>query len=419
MRYQHLSDWLEWQSGLNSKEIDLGLERVSKVWRRLCPDGITAQVITIAGTNGKGSCVAMLEAIYSSSGYNVGAFTSPHIHDYCERIRINQRNADEVSICEGFARIDAVRDDLALTYFEWSTLCALWLFQQAQLDVVILEVGLGGRLDAVNIIDADVALITTIDYDHMDWLGEDLESIGYEKAGIMRPGKLVVLGDPDMPETIQRHAVQIGASVLQYGHDYDIHNNDQGWIWRGNGREIAGAALTGLTGKIQLRNLAAVLQVVQCMMPKLAVAEVVYMTALTSVTLTGRYQQIKRDDWTIIDVAHNPQAVTRFLDNLQQDGVTGPCPIVYGALMDKNIEAVVRIMEPLADRWHLVGIPERRGGSVDALSKRITPVYGNLRVDQHQSVPAALQAAWAEAADRPVLVFGSFWLVAEALNCIG
>ena len=235
MRFNTLDQWLDWQAGLHPSEIDLGLERVTAVWRKLVPSGLSCPVVTVAGTNGKGSCVAMLDAIYRQAGYRVGTYTSPHLVRYNERIRIGGVEVDDQALCRAFDAVDRARAGVSLTYFEFGTLAALYLFASHTLDLVILEVGLGGRLDAVNIIDADLALITTIDLDHQDWLGETREQIGLEKAGIMRPSRPVVLADPDMPGSLFKEAERIGAEVLWAGRDYEWYESAEAWCWRGPG----------------------------------------------------------------------------------------------------------------------------------------------------------------------------------------
>ena len=254
-----VSDWLDYQSTLHPKAIELGLERVAAVWRSLGSPVPAARVITLAGTNGKGSTAAFLEGILKAAGYRTGCYTSPHLLRYNERIHIDARPVDDAQLCDAFERIEQARGDIPLTYFEFGTLAALWCMANTGLDVAILEVGLGGRLDAVNIIDADVALISGIALDHTDWLGTRLEQIGMEKAGIARTGRPLVFTASDMPRTIADTAHQVGAVLYRLGRDYDYQAGDNGWQWRCGARVRSGLPLPGMRGDIQLRNAAGAL----------------------------------------------------------------------------------------------------------------------------------------------------------------
>ena len=309
MRFSTLADWLHWQEQLHPEEIELGLKRVCQVFQQLHPEPPTFKIIIVAGTNGKGSSVAMLEAILLAAGYRVAAYTSPHLLCYNERVRLQEQAVNDALLCEAFARIDQVRGDISLTYFEFGTLAALDIFYRQGLDVAILEVGMGGRLDAVNIIDADVALITAIDVDHEKWLGNNRETIGFEKAGIMRSRRPVISSDLATPLSVVRHANDLGAPLYCLGKDFSVVPEASGWAFRDNENISRNALpLPALRGEHQLHNAAGVLKVLQCLDTSLPVSAQALREGLLSVRLAGRFQVIPGEVMTILDVAHNPQS---------------------------------------------------------------------------------------------------------------
>lgn len=417
MRFQTLDEWLDWQSGLHPAAIELGLARVTDVWCRLRPEGLSSRVITVAGTNGKGSCVAMLEEIYRKAGYRVGAYTSPHLIRYNERIRIDGRELSDTSICAAFQMVDQARGDTSLTYFEFGTLAALELFSAASLDLVILEVGLGGRLDAVNILDPSLALITTVDLDHQDWLGESREEIGFEKAGIMRRGIPVVLGDGEMPQSVLQHAEDLGAQVFQYGKDFSVNAKEQGFDWLHRDMGFSDLPRPRLAGALQLKNAASVLMACHCLSEHLPLSEQAVKDALTSVSLPGRFQLITDQTTLVFDVAHNPQAVAVLRENLAFLSVKGSVYAVFGLLADKNAQEITRIMAPVVTGWYLVSLPGYRGQSAEQLRIKMAGVCDNLNAATFESAVEALDAARSKAtAGDLVLVFGSFTLVGELLK---
>jgi len=413
-----LADWLAHIERQHPSAIAMGLERVREVADRLGIGRPARQVITVAGTNGKGSTVAFIEAIARAGGWTVGAYTSPHLQRYNERVRIEGEEAGDAALVEAFAAVEAARGATALTYFEYGTLAALWLFQRADLDLAVLEVGLGGRLDAVNVVDPDVAVITTVDIDHTDWLGSDREAIGAEKAGIARPWKPLVLGEIDSPSSVLRRAYLIGANALRLGSDF-FHEpvDDAHWRWREVGAELL-LPMPRLRAPVQRANAAtaiAALRALETQLPEQAFAQ-----GVATASLPGRLQQVERDGVAVlVDVGHNPQAARELAAWLAQQPGEGRTVAVFAALADKDAEAVVQALAPQVARWHLAGLADAaRGQDADALAARLaaTAAGGG---ERHPDVRSALDAALAaaEPGDR-VLVFGSFHTAAAALDAL-
>lgn len=415
MRFSSLAQWLEWQESLHPSAIDLGLERPGKVLQTMGLGLPRHTVITVAGTNGKGSSVAMLESVLIAAGYRVGAYTSPHLLRYNERIRINGEPAEDNAICEAFARIDDARGDTSLTYFEFGTLAAFDLFARADLDVAVLEVGLGGRLDAVNLLDADVALVTAIDIDHAAWLGDDREAIGREKAGIFRAHKPAVCSDPHPPASLLAYAAELGCELTLPDRDFSWQQEADGWRWQGSGRVLTGLPLPALRGEFQLQNAAGVLQVLGLLGDNLPVSPQYLRQGLISVSLPGRFQVLPGVVPLVLDVAHNPQSAAALADNLRQMSVAGKTRAVVAMLADKDMGRVVAELSAVVDRWYVAGLDVWRGCDAARLAEVVerqckAPL---LRFDQ---VSGALAAAHAEASDGDrIVVFGSFHTVAEAL----
>lgn len=416
-RYTTLADWLRWQEGLHPSKIDLGLERVRRVWRRLSPEAPPFAVVTVGGTNGKGSCVAMLEYILAAAGYRVGAYTSPHLLDYNERVRVAGEAVSDERLCEAFARIDAARGDTSLTYFEFGTLAALDIFRVAHLDVAVLEVGMGGRLDAVNVIDADAALVTTVDIDHAAWLGPDREAIGFEKAGIFRAGRPAVYGDEAPPRSVVEHARAIGAELYLYGRDYHAEADAAGWAWRGGARRRHALPVPRLRGAYQRKNAAAVLMVLEGLAAKLPVSQQAVRQGLATVELPGRFQILDGLGLRICDVAHNPQAARALAATLRTLPVSGRTHAVCAMLADKDQAAVVQAMAEAVDVWHVAGLAGERGSDAAALAAAVRGSVGERPVFTYDEVAQALAgAAAAAAAGERIVVFGSFYTVAAALQ---
>nr|WP_255747324.1 bifunctional tetrahydrofolate synthase/dihydrofolate synthase [Lysobacter sp. CFH 32150] len=415
-----LPEWLAHIEQQHPKSIDMGLERVREVAARMGLKRPAKKVITVAGTNGKGSTVAFIEAIARAAGWKVGAYTSPHLLDYNERVRIQGHDAADDELVAGFEVVEAVRSDVPLTYFEYGTLCALWLFQRSKLDLAVLEVGLGGRLDATNLIDPDVAVITTVDLDHQDWLGGDRELIGFEKAGIARAWKPLILGDDDPPSSVLGHAYAIGASAIRANCDFFFDGIDAGhWRWREVGYAID-LPLPQLVAPVQLRNASIAIAALRALGKPLPRAAIVQGVAAAHVP--GRLQHFERDGVEIVvDVGHNPQAARQLAAWLQASPATGHTHAVFAALGDKDVTGVVGALAGHVDHWHLAGLVESgpRGLDVDAFAQRLVGTAASTGA-RHGDMAQALAAArtGAQAGDR-ILVFGSFHTAAAALKVLG
>ncbi|HSV37063.1 MAG TPA: bifunctional tetrahydrofolate synthase/dihydrofolate synthase [Ramlibacter sp.] len=413
-----LQDWLAHCESLHPKTIELGLERVQAVAARMelrfdCP------VITVAGTNGKGSTCAMLEAITLQAGYRPGVYTSPHLVHFEERCRIHGEIVQPSMLVPHFERVEAARAGATLTYFEFTTLAILSLLAASGLDVAILEVGLGGRLDAVNIIDADCAVITSIDLDHMDYLGPDRESIGREKAGIMRTGRPVVVSDPMPPQSVLDRALEIGADLWTLGRDFNFSGDKQQWAWAGRGRRYAGLAYPALRGANQLINASGVLAALEAVRGRLPVTAQAVRNGLAMVELPGRFQIVPGQPALVLDVAHNPHSVAALAANLDAMGFFPTTHAVFGAMADKDLAPMLKKIGPLVDRWYFTDLPIARADSaVGLLAKwQAQETRKDVSASTHADPMAALQAAVAAAdpADR-IIVFGSFYTVGGVLK---
>jgi len=415
MRFTTLDDWLRWQETLHPRAIELGLERVRTVLRRLHPEAPPFAVITVGGTNGKGSCTAFLDAILCAAGYRVGAYTSPHLLRYNERIRVNGVEVDDEALCQTFARLDAARGDLSLTYFEFGTLAALEWFWEAGVEVAVLEVGLGGRLDAVNVVDADAALVTSIALDHTDWLGPDRDSIGYEKAGIYRPGRPAICADPDPPRRLMDYAETMGARLLRVGRDYHFARTGLTWRWESDTGRFDGLPSPALTGEHQLGNAAAALMTLTSLRDQLPVNAAALHAGLAQARLPGRFQIIPGPVEWILDVAHNPAAAAVLADHLRGRACAGRTRAIIGLLADKDADGVIRALADNVDEWYPVTLAGARGRASADLAARLRSA-GIQAVDPHDDLVNACQAALgaANAGDR-IVVLGSFHAVAPVL----
>jgi dihydrofolate synthase/folylpolyglutamate synthase len=413
MKFATLDAWLAWQEQLHPSSIDMGLERVHGVQQAMDLSRPAPLVITVGGTNGKGSTVAMLEAILLAAGYRVGAYTSPHMLHYAERVRVNGVCASEAQLCAAFERVDAARGQISLTYFEFGTLAALDIFSISKLDVAVLEVGMGGRLDAVNVVDADVAVVTSVDIDHTAWLGVDRESIGYEKAGIFRAERPAVCGDRDPPASLVDHAARIGAPLHVYGRDFWHERNADSWRWCGpSGAVRTGLPFPALRGDFQLQNASSVLAALDQLTDRLPVAQNHIREGLLSVALPGRFQVVTASVPTIVDVAHNPHAARALAATLRAHACSGRTFAVFAMLADKNIGDVAGIVDPVIDEWHGAGLDVPRGASALQLAEALARAHVHGVVVMHESVAAAYAAARARAsAQDRIVVFGSFFTV--------
>jgi len=413
-----LADWLAHCERLHPKNIDMTLDRVRAVAQRL---GIrfSVPVITVAGTNGKGSTCAMLEAIAQCAGYRVGLYIKPHLVHFEERCRINGRMADEATLLPHFEAVEAARGDTTLSYFEFTMLAILRTFMHAPLDLVILEVGLGGRLDAVNIIDTDCAVITSIDLDHTEWLGPTREDIGREKAHIMRPGKPAIVSDPMPPQTVIDHGQAIGADLWLAGRDFRHSGDRQQWQWAGRQRRFSALAYPALRGANQLLNAAGALAVFEALYTQLPITAQAVRQGLALVDLPGRFQIVPGQPTLVLDVAHNAQSVAALALNLDQMGFFPRTHAVFGAMRDKDLPALLAKLSPLVDHWHLCNLDTARAATADELAAAVQamPRQQPVTVHTHPDPAAALAAAVAAAdpADR-IVVFGSFYTVGGVLK---
>jgi dihydrofolate synthase/folylpolyglutamate synthase len=416
-RFESLDEWLSWQETLHPSEIELGLARVAEVFGRLHSERFTCPVITVAGTNGKGSSIRLLESIYLACGYTTAAYTSPHLLHYNERICLNGKSVSDDEIVTAFERIDTARAEVSLTYFEFGTLAALDIFMQHRPDVVLLEVGLGGRLDAVNIIDADVALITSISLDHTGWLGNDRETIGYEKAGIMRAGKPAVCSEPDIPESVLRHAQQLGTSLHQIEKEYHYQLDDNQWYWQTKSINLTLPFLS-LHGLHQYQNAAGVIMVVQLLQSELPVTEQGLETGLKNAQLAGRYQKLSHNpDW-IFDVAHNPDGLVKLAQNLSREQSRGRTLGLVGMLTDKDVASALAEITEQIEEWHLVALPTPRSAKVEelkAILEKLEVKPSDIHVYETISRAITTIEKLALETDR-IVVFGSFYTVSEVMK---
>jgi len=414
-----LEDWLEYQQRVHPRAIELGVERVREVWQRLGSPAPAPLVITIGGTNGKGSTVAFLEAILSAAGQRVGAYTSPHLLSYNERVRLLGRDASDDALVDAFARIEAARGDIALTYFEYGTLAALWIFAHGTLDVALLEVGLGGRLDAVNIIDADASIVTTIDLDHQDWLGDDRDSIGREKAGIFRTGRPAIVGESEPPAGLLDAARRVGADLRLAARDFHVERAaERRWRWRAGSVELV-LPLPQLVAPAQLANAAAAIAALHALRARVAWDPAAIAAGVSDARIGARLQTFGDDPLLIVDVAHNPQAARVLADWLRAAPANGRTLAVFGALGDKDVGGIVAALASAIDLWFLGGLGREspRGLGVEALAWLAVPPLAHAQIIAHEHVDAALAVAWdfARRGDR-VIAFGSFFVAAAALQ---
>lgn len=413
-----LPEWLAYIEGLHVRSIDLSLDRVALVRERLGAR-TSAVVITVGGTNGKGSSCAMLEAILAAAGYRTGVYASPHLLRYNERVRLLCCEASDAELCAGFAAVEVARGDVPLTYFEYGTLAAWWLFCRQSLDVIILEVGLGGRLDAVNLFEPDCSIVTGIAMDHMDFLGDTREAIGFEKAGIYRSGKSAICGDCEPPESLLEHARNIGADLLVQGRDYSYCGDPDSRQWDFIGRisRRDGLAWPGLRGTNQLSNAAGVLMALECLSERLIVDEQAIRQGLMKATLPGRFQVLPGNPAVILDVAHNPQSAAVLADNLASMGPFSETWAVCGMLADKDIPGSIAALVSLVDHWLLCNLPGPRGASALTLAQILGNLGAKGSVECFPSPQEAFNQARSRAGENDrIATFGSFLTVADVMN---
>ena len=418
-----LPDWLAMLETRHSEtQINMGLDRVQAVKARMqlafsCP------VIMVAGTNGKGSTCAMLESVLLRAGYKVGLYIKPHFLDFNERARVLGEMASDAQIVASFNAVEAVRGDTPLTYFEFTTLAILHLLAQAKLDVAILEVGLGGRLDAVNVIDADVAIVTSVDIDHTDYLGDTREAIGFEKAGIFRPGKAAICSDPVPPQSLIDHAAAIGADLWLMGRDFNYSGDKQQWNYGGREQRRNSLAYPSLRGANQILNATAVLAALEVLKLVLPVSAQEVRTGLVTVELPGRFQVLPGRPSVILDVAHNPHAASALNQNLGNMGFHPYTYAVFGSMQDKDIDGVLAAMSEHVDHWCLTGLPSPRAATASELAAKVQIMLEDKPDSSEHTVsifddPAqAFANAMSRAGENDrIVVFGSFLTVAGVMK---
>lgn len=413
--HRTLAEWLTILETLHPKTIALGLERVAQVRQRLdlAP---SFPIITVGGTNGKGSVCAMLESMLHAAGYRVGCYTSPHLLHYNERVRIAKRQASDAELCVSFERIEQARGDIPLTYFEFGTLAAMQCFIDHRVDVAILEVGLGGRLDAVNVFDSDCAVIASIDIDHTDYLGDTREAIAYEKAGIMRSGRIAICADPDVPQAIRTQAQQVGAELWCIGEEFGFRQHQGQWDYFSRTGVRNALPFPALRGAFQLHNASAALAALDALRDRLPVGMEAVRRGLVEVQLAGRFQFVPGKPALILDVAHNPHAARSLAQNLA--GLP-PCPhtwAVFAMLGDKDMAGVAAALDPHIDTWLVAGIDAPRGASSVELEQVLQRQNVRGEIKRCASVAGALRYACEAAGDNDrIIAFGSFHTVAEVM----
>lgn len=410
-----LREWLARLESLHPKSIELGLERGREVMQRLALQ-LDCPVILVAGTNGKGSTCAYLEAILQAAGYRTGLYTSPHLLRYNERVRIDAKDCSDEAIVTGLAAVEDARGKTSLTYFEHGTLGAAWQFARAKVDVAILEVGLGGRLDAVNLFEPVVSIVTSVDLDHQDWLGTDRESIGFEKAGIFRPFKPAVCADPRPPFSLREHARKVGAKLQMIGQDFGYRRGTDRWQFYCHEQALSGLPLPAMAGEYQLRNAAAALAGLLAVHGQLPVTEAAFYLGLSQAWAAARFQEIATRPQVILDVAHNPEAARALAGNLMERPAAGRTLAVFALLADKDLPAVVSPLEDLIDAWYVCGLDGPRTRPAVELARDLGKLIRNKSIQSYPSpVEGYATARGAASEDDRILVFGSFHTVASVL----
>ena len=418
-----LADWLALLESRHFKTIDMGLDRVVQVKERLQLQ-FTCPVIMVAGTNGKGSTCAMLESILLRAGYKVGLYIKPHFLDFNERARINGESASDAALIASFEAVEAQRGDISLTYFEFTTLAIMHLLAAAKLDVVILEVGLGGRLDAVNIVDADVSIVTSVDIDHTEYLGDTREKIGFEKAGIFRAGKAAICSDPVPPQSLIDHANAIGADLWLLGRDFNYTGDKQQWNYGGRGQRRNSLGYPSLRGANQLLNASAALAALEALRQELPVSAQEVRSGFVMMDLPGRFQVLPGQPLVILDVAHNPHAAATLAQNLDNMGFHPYAYAVFGAMLDKDIEGIVTQLKTRIDHWCLTALPLPRAATGEQLKERL--LEAGVHPEDGPNAESSIMSfdspaeAYANALSRAgendrIVVFGSFLTVAGVM----
>ena len=410
-----LPSWLASLESRHPKSIDLGLERSREVLQRMALQ-LACPVILVAGTNGKGSTCAYLEAVLQAAGYRTGLYTSPHLLRYNERVRIDAKDCSDEAIVTGLAAVEAARGKTSLTYFEHGTLGAAWQFAQANVDVAVLEVGLGGRLDAVNLFEPEVSIVTSVDLDHQDWLGADREAIGFEKAGIFRASKPAICADIQPPLSLRKHAHLIGANLQLIGQDFSYRRGTDNWQFDGHGQTLSGLPLPAMAGEYQLRNAAAALAGLLAAKDRLPLTEPAIHLGLRQAWAAARFQQVATHPQVILDVAHNPEAARALAGNLRERPVAGRTLAVFALLADKDLAAVVSPLQDLIDAWYVCGLDGARARPADELARDLGQFIPNKPIECYASPVEGYATARSAASENDrILVFGSFHTVASVL----
>lgn len=412
-----LAGWLQYIEALHPKSISMGLDRVLQVKNRL---GLNPEfpIIMVGGTNGKGSTCAMLESIYHQAGYHVAAYSSPHLLRYNERVRINTQEVSDDILVEAFYAVELARQDTQLTYFEFGTLAAIWCFMQQKVEIGILEVGLGGRLDAVNVFEPDCTIVTTIDIDHIDFLGDSRESIGYEKAGIFRKNIVAICGDSNPPITLTNHALDVGAHLQIFNRDFFVTHHQNRWDFK-SADTIQDLPLPALVGDFQLQNAACALAAIEVMQTKLAIDKTHIAAGLSKVKLAGRFQTVGKEPTIILDVTHNPHAAEALAVNLSQNRISGKTIAVFAMLADKDIAGVIEAVMPQIDAWYLSSVEHVRAATTDQIAEIFKKSNSKQEFNCFENLTSAFdQACLAASKTDRIIVFGSFFTVAEVMQVL-
>ena len=416
-RFDTVNEWLEWQQTVHPLNIDFKLERILSVYEKLDVAKVAEKIITVAGTNGKGSTVSFLESILCKNNINVGTFTSPHILKYNERIKINGKEIDDESLLNVFELIDQKRGNTTLTYFEFATLSAFYLFSKADLDVVVLEVGLGGRLDATNIIDSDISIITSIGIDHTEFLGDTIDSIALEKAGVMRPFKKCIFAQENPPSVLYKYSKNKSVNLLTHNNDYTVNRYSDSWSIVSKAIEIHDIPNLKMIGDYQYNYATASVIALNNILPEALSNQELLRNALCDTMIPGRFQYLQHSPDIILDVAHNEDAAKSLAKNIKRLGYKN-IHVVLGILADKDVYSIVKPFSLLVNHWHIGTISSERGMNAEEIKFRIKSLFKNkFSIETYDSISAAYYRAVNQQDDNTlILVYGSFYTVSEALQ---
>ena len=414
----NLTDWLAYIEALHPKDIEMGLGRVNQVKQRLNLQ-LNFPIITVAGTNGKGSTCAMLEHIYHAAGYRVASYSSPHLLRYNERVRVACAEISDADLILAFQAVEAARQDVQLTYFEYGTLAAMWHFCAAKVDVAILEVGLGGRLDAVNVFEPDCAIVTSVDLDHMDFLGDTRELIGAEKAGVFRRNVPAICGEPNPPQSLINYAEKIGAQLELIARDFRFESHKDYWNYLSQDYVLSNIPMPALYGDFQLYNASCVITAVHSLLQTLPVSQKAMFNGLRTVRLHGRYQYLSSKPDVVLDVAHNPHAAKSLASNLKNTSTQGKTIAVFAMLADKDIAGVVHEIAEEIDEWYVSGVLHARGADGLLIKQLVSAELPNASIRLFAGVANAYEQACIDANENDrIIILGSFFTVAEVMRVL-